>query len=234
LTTPVKQVLSVSFTTTSKGVIWVRVNLSKASTTVYFDPKPLSTSSRTWMAGSGLFVNEGTAAGGSAVFPAAGNVVANSGVFGPNGNDYTPTYVAADPHFVITSNGNYGNPGSQLTPLATLPVATKVLTTQANYGVSGALTTPTYVPVATTDVASGVTFGPSSSLTGTYSSGSGLTLTQLQTELASQTTTLEGNLTTQLATQTTTLGTNLGTTLDARKLTVAVPGQNYIYTDQIE
>lgn len=38
LTTPVKQLLSVSFTPQEKGLIRVRVMLAKASTTMYFDP----------------------------------------------------------------------------------------------------------------------------------------------------------------------------------------------------
>jgi hypothetical protein len=43
LTTPVKQKLNVTFTTTGKGLIWVRVCLAKASTTVYVDAAPVIT-----------------------------------------------------------------------------------------------------------------------------------------------------------------------------------------------
>lgn len=38
LTTPVKQSLAVTFTPAEKGIIRIRVNLAKASTTMYFDP----------------------------------------------------------------------------------------------------------------------------------------------------------------------------------------------------
>lgn len=43
LGTPVKQALSVTFTTTGKGLVWVRVCLAKASTTVYVDAAPVIT-----------------------------------------------------------------------------------------------------------------------------------------------------------------------------------------------
>lgn len=59
--TPIKQVLSTSVTPAEKGLIRARVMLAKASTTMYFDPKILSTSGRQYMAGESGYANEGAA-----------------------------------------------------------------------------------------------------------------------------------------------------------------------------
>lgn len=64
LTTPVKQLLSVTFTPASKGPVRARVMLAKPSTTVYFDPLILSSSGRQWMTTDG-YVNEGAGGSGS-------------------------------------------------------------------------------------------------------------------------------------------------------------------------
>lgn len=58
LTTPVKQSLSQSFTPQIKGLVRVRVMLAKASATLYFDPKALSTSGRQYPTIMG-YSNEG-------------------------------------------------------------------------------------------------------------------------------------------------------------------------------
>lgn len=67
LTTPVKQSLDVSFTTSEKGWARFRVCLAKASTTMYFDPEVNGlgfTSGRQWQ-GGGAYINEGAASSGS-------------------------------------------------------------------------------------------------------------------------------------------------------------------------
>lgn len=58
LGTPVKQSLSVTFTTTGKGLIRARVCLAKASTTAYFDPLILASSGRQFMLGDSGHMNE--------------------------------------------------------------------------------------------------------------------------------------------------------------------------------
>jgi len=55
--TPVKQSLSVTFTPQEKGIVRARVCIAKASTTVYYDPKVLTGSSRQYQSTAG-FVNE--------------------------------------------------------------------------------------------------------------------------------------------------------------------------------
>jgi hypothetical protein len=57
LTTPVKQSLSIAFTPQEKGLVRARVMLGKASTTMYYDPKALSSAGRQYQ--SLAFVNEG-------------------------------------------------------------------------------------------------------------------------------------------------------------------------------
>lgn len=64
LTTPIKQSLSVTFTTVKAGPIRARVCLAKASTTVYFDPLVLSSSGRQFMAGGDVYLNEAVQSGG--------------------------------------------------------------------------------------------------------------------------------------------------------------------------
>lgn len=63
LASPTKQKLSASFTPLEAGLITARVVLAKPSTTMYYDPKILSTSARQYAMPAGVFVNEG--AGGS-------------------------------------------------------------------------------------------------------------------------------------------------------------------------
>ncbi len=63
LSTPVKQTLSVTFTTTGKGPIRARVMLAKASTTIYVDQLRLSTSGRQYMIGAEGIMNEGAGGG---------------------------------------------------------------------------------------------------------------------------------------------------------------------------
>lgn len=58
LTTPVKQTLGLAVTPAEKGMIRARVCLAKASTTMYVDPKLLSTSGRQYQ-GDAMYVNEG-------------------------------------------------------------------------------------------------------------------------------------------------------------------------------
>jgi len=58
LGTPVKQSLSVTFTPAEKGIVRARVCIAKASTTVYYDPKALTTSARQYQSTAG-YVNEG-------------------------------------------------------------------------------------------------------------------------------------------------------------------------------
>jgi len=58
LGTPVKQSLSVTFTPAEKGIARARVCIAKASTTVYYDPKALTTSARQYQSTAG-YVNEG-------------------------------------------------------------------------------------------------------------------------------------------------------------------------------
>lgn len=64
LTTPVKQSLSTTFTTTGKGLYRVRVCLAKASTTMYFDPL-IASGARQYMIGESGYLN-GEAAGAGA------------------------------------------------------------------------------------------------------------------------------------------------------------------------
>lgn len=65
IASPTKQKLSVTFTPQEKGLIRARVFLARASTTMYFDPKVLSTASKTYLTDSG-FVSEGAGASESA------------------------------------------------------------------------------------------------------------------------------------------------------------------------
>lgn len=60
LSSPVKQTLDVTFTPAHVGVARVYICVAKASQTLYYDPKVLSTSSRQYMSEAG-FVNEGAA-----------------------------------------------------------------------------------------------------------------------------------------------------------------------------
>lgn len=64
LVTPVKQLLSASCTTTGKGLIRARVRLAKPSTTLYFDPLILASSSRQFMLGESGYMNEAVQSGG--------------------------------------------------------------------------------------------------------------------------------------------------------------------------
>ena len=70
LASPVKQTLDVTFSPAEKGWISAVVCVAKASTTVYYDPKALSTSSRQYQV-SGYFVNEGASSSGAGVNRAA-------------------------------------------------------------------------------------------------------------------------------------------------------------------
>ena len=64
LTSPVKQTLSVTFTPQKSGLVRAKVCVAKASTTIYYDPKILSTSARQYMSVSGV-VNEGASSSSS-------------------------------------------------------------------------------------------------------------------------------------------------------------------------
>ncbi len=64
ITTPVKQIMTVTFTTTGKGLVRAKVRLSKATTTVYFDPLILTGSGRCYQAGE-QYANEGPASVGA-------------------------------------------------------------------------------------------------------------------------------------------------------------------------
>jgi len=64
LSSPVKQELSVTFTPQKAGLVRARVCVAKASTTVYYDPKILSTSGRQYLSESGV-VNEGASSSSS-------------------------------------------------------------------------------------------------------------------------------------------------------------------------
>lgn len=77
LTTPVKQVLSVQVTPAEIGWIYARVNLAKASTTLYACPKILSSSELQYMEMDGSIVN--LPAGGS------GGITAPTASFGQSG-----------------------------------------------------------------------------------------------------------------------------------------------------
>jgi hypothetical protein len=65
LGTPVQQTLGVSVTPQEIGLIRVYVCVAKASTTLYYDPKILSTSGRQYQ-GSAAYLNEGAASAGTA------------------------------------------------------------------------------------------------------------------------------------------------------------------------
>ncbi len=56
--TPVKQLLSVTFTPQEKGLIRARVMVARASTTIYYDPKIAPATGRQYQAAAG-FINEG-------------------------------------------------------------------------------------------------------------------------------------------------------------------------------
>ena len=77
LATPVKQTLSESVTPAEIGWIRARVMLAKASTTVYFCPKILSTSTYQYMTPDGSIINAAAAGGGLLRHPGmAGGLVA--------------------------------------------------------------------------------------------------------------------------------------------------------------
>lgn len=63
LTTPVKQQISVTVTPTAKGVQRAYIQLMRPSTTVYVDPKGIS-SGRQYQVGAGLYINENPANSG--------------------------------------------------------------------------------------------------------------------------------------------------------------------------
>lgn len=74
LGTPVKQSLSVNFTTAEKGLFRARVCLAKASTTMYFDPL-IASGSRQYMVGEGGYLNSDASGGGiKPTFGAAGSL----------------------------------------------------------------------------------------------------------------------------------------------------------------
>lgn len=81
LTSPVKQLLSATFTTTLKGLVRARVRLAKPSTTLYFDPLILASSGRQFMLGASGYMNEAVQSGGSSGGPVGVMVVPQQGCF---------------------------------------------------------------------------------------------------------------------------------------------------------
>ncbi len=62
ITTPVKQLLTVTFNAVGKGLVRARIKLAKASTTVWFDPEVLISSGRQYTIGQSGVINEKPAA----------------------------------------------------------------------------------------------------------------------------------------------------------------------------